>query len=56
MKYDYCALLTIQETARIKNQSELEAYKNIMAKRFTDDEGRDLKPRPLLNPFHSVAE
>lgn len=52
----YCALLTIQETARIKQQNELEAYKRIMAKRFIDDEGRDLKPRPLLNPFHFVAE
>ena len=41
---DYCALLTIQETARIKKQNPLEEYTRIMAKRNIDKDGRDIRP------------
>ena len=41
---DYCALLTIQETARMKKQNPLEEYIKIMEKRYTDKDGRDIRP------------
>ena len=41
---DYCALLTIQETARMKNKNPLEEYTRIMEKSYTDKDGRDIRP------------
>ena len=41
---DYCALLTIQETARMKNKNPLEEYTKIMEKRYTGKDGRDIHP------------
>ena len=41
---DYCALLTIQETARMKNKNPLEEYTKIMEKRYIDKDGRDIRP------------
>lgn len=41
---DYCALLTIQETSRMKNKNPLEEYTRIMEKSYTDKDGRDIRP------------